>query len=89
MLLLTRFYHLWRQDGLEPADALRTTQQWVRDTTNAEKAAYFKTASKAQPNINTPGSTADYLYKQMLLSRPDQRDFAHPFHWAAFSYTGV
>ena len=89
MLLLTRFYHLWRQDGREPAAALRAAQQWVRDTTNAEKAAYFKTALTAQPNINVPGSTADYLYKQMLLSRPDQRDFAHPFHWAAFSYTGV
>ena len=89
MLLLTRFYRLWRQDGLEPAAALRAAQQWVRDTTNAEKAAYFKTALTAQPNVNTPGSAADYLYKQMLLSRPDQRDFAHPFHWAAFSYTGV
>ena len=89
MLLLTRFYHLWRQDGREPAAALRAAQQWVRDTTNAEKAAYFKTALTAQPNVNTPGSAADYLYKQMLLSRPDQRDFAHPFHWAAFSYTGV
>ncbi len=89
MLLLTRFYHLWRQDGLEPAAALRAAQQWVRDTTNAEKATYFKTALTGQPNVNVPGSTADYLYKQMLLSRPDQRDFAHPFHWAAFSYTGV
>ncbi|MGG6239684.1 CHAT domain-containing tetratricopeptide repeat protein [Nodosilinea sp. AN01ver1] len=89
MLLLTRFYHLWRQDDLEPAAALRAAQQWLRDTTNGEKAAYFKTALTAQSSVNTPGSTADYLYKQMLLSPPDQRDFAHPFHWAAFSYTGV
>ena len=89
MMLLTRFYDLWRQDSLEPAAALRAAQQWVRDTTNAEKIAYFKTVLTAQPDINTAGSTADYLYKQMLLSRPDQRDFAHPFHWAAFSYVGV
>lgn len=89
MMLLVRFYNYWRQDGLEPAAALRVAQQWVRDTTNAEKAAYFKTALTEQPSANAPDSTADYLYKQMLLSRPDQRDFAHPFHWAAFSYTGV
>jgi CHAT domain-containing protein len=30
--LMTRFYQLWRGDGLEPAHALRQAQQWLRDT---------------------------------------------------------
>ena len=89
MLLLTRFYHLWRQDGLEPTAALRAAQQWVRDTTNGEKVVYCKDFLPEASVAKMPGSSADYLYKQLILSRPDARDFAHPFHWAAFSYTGI
>jgi CHAT domain-containing protein/tetratricopeptide (TPR) repeat protein len=88
-ILLTRFYQLWRQDGLEPASALRLAQQWVRDTTNGEKVAYFQGFLPGAFAAKMPGSSADYLYKQLILSRPEARDFAHPFHWAAFSYTGV
>jgi tetratricopeptide (TPR) repeat protein len=32
-LLMARFYELWRVSGLEPAEALRRAQQWVRDAT--------------------------------------------------------
>ena len=67
MLLLTRFYHLWRKDGLEPGQALRQAQIWLRDSTAGEIAAYG--------GFFTP--------------TPDERPYAHPFHWAAFSYTGI
>ena len=33
MILATRFYELWRQEGLEPAEALRQAQRWLRDLT--------------------------------------------------------
>jgi CHAT domain-containing protein len=89
MLLLTRFYDFWRKDGLAMDQALRQAQQWVRDTTNGEKIAYFKDFMPTQSTTKMPASAADYLYKSLILSRPDERDFAHPFHWAAFSYTGV
>ena len=89
MMLLTRFYDLWRTEGLEISQALRQAQQWVRDTTNGEKAAYFKDFMPTQSAAKTPASAADYLYKSLILSRPDARDFAHPFHWAAFSYVGA
>lgn len=39
--LMTRFYELWRGDGLEPADALRQAQQWVRDTCVPAKEIHF------------------------------------------------
>ena len=42
MMLMVRFYELWKGDGLEPAEALRQAQFWVRDTSNGEKAQYFK-----------------------------------------------
>ena len=86
MMLFTRFYDLWRSESLEIDQALRQAQQWVRDTTNREKIAYFK-ASRIVGNL--PANVADYLYKSLILSRPDEQDFAHPFHWAAFNYIGV
>ena len=38
MLLLTKFYDLWRKDGLEPSQALRQAQIWLRDSTEREVA---------------------------------------------------
>jgi CHAT domain-containing protein len=89
MMLLVRFYDYWRNDGLEPAPALRQAQQWIRDTTNGEKTAYFKDFMPTEIITRMPVSTADYLYKSTILSRPNDRDFTHPFHWAAFSYVGI
>jgi CHAT domain-containing protein len=74
MMLLSRFYDLWRKDKLEPALALRQAQQWVRDTTSQQKAKYFQ---ETNPDI----------FQLLILLDPN--DFAHPFHWAAFSYIGV
>jgi CHAT domain-containing protein len=69
MMLLTRFYHLWRKDGLEPAIALHQAQQWMIQTTDGEKA--------------------DYCGFVLGTANRDKRNYAHPYHWAAFSYLGV
>jgi tetratricopeptide (TPR) repeat protein len=37
-MLMEHFYRAWRENGLEPAEALRRAQRWLRDTTNSEKA---------------------------------------------------
>jgi CHAT domain-containing protein len=73
-ILLTRFYDLWRKEHLEPSVALRQAQLWVRDTSSQQKAKYFQ-------------ATHPDLFQSLILLPPDY--FAHPFHWAAFSYTGV
>jgi CHAT domain-containing protein len=36
MILLTKFYDLWRNDHLTPPEALRQAQQWLRDATLSE-----------------------------------------------------
>jgi CHAT domain-containing protein len=69
MMMLKRFYDLWRKDGLEPSIALRQAQQWMIHTTDGEKA--------------------DELGFQILAIDRAKRTYAHPFHWAAFSYIGV
>jgi CHAT domain-containing protein/exonuclease VII small subunit len=89
MMLLVRFYNFWQEENQEPTAALCQSQQWVRDTTNGEKITYFKGLMREPSANKMPASTADYLYKAMILARAGDRDFSHPFHWAAFSHVGV
>jgi CHAT domain-containing protein len=67
MLLLRKFYELWRTNNQEPSAALRQAQRWLRDRTEAEIAPLLG----------------------MRTLNPTHRPFCHPYHWAAFSYTGV
>ena len=78
-----------KRGNIKPAEALRQSQQWLRDTTNEEKIAYFKGSLAERSTSVLPINTANYLYKALILSPPGQRDFAHPFHWAAFTYIGA
>ena len=88
-MLMSRFYHLWRQDGLAPAQALRAAQCWVRDTTNREKAAYFRRELPTRSALKMPAGIAHDFFEKLRDRRPDARDFEHPFWWAAFYLTGV
>jgi CHAT domain-containing protein len=75
MVLLSRFYELWRQQGLAPAAALRQAQQWLRTSTGPDLTPYVQAS---HPELAA-----------QLQNMTDQRPFAHPFYWAAFSYVGV
>ena len=76
MILLSRFYTLWRTQHLAPSVALRTAQQWLRD---AEPNAIVEHCATFIPN----------LHSQKELVRSLKLDYSHPYHWSAFSYTGV
>lgn len=89
MLLLIRFYNFWREENYAPTEALRQAQQWQRDTTNGEKLAYFRGLMQNSSISKTSISTVDHFYKALVLSRPGDRDFAHPFRWAAFNYVAI
>jgi CHAT domain-containing protein len=93
-MLMARFYDLWQSKGVEPVYALRQAQQWVRDTTNREKANYFAVhLAEGQPSGTTrmsAGVATDFLNKMWdFKDGPDARTFEHPFWWAAFTFTGV
>ena len=91
MLLLTKFYDLWREHHLPPDQALRKAQIWLRDMTNREKLADFKSNSQSVDGLKTSSENAEFLRNRImdLDANRDDRSFAHPFHWAAFYYTGV
>ena len=77
MVLLSRFYTLWRNHHLEPSQALTTAQKWLRDAEPREIVAHCETF------IPELASKKGDLYRSLRLG------FSHPYHWAAFSYMGV
>lgn len=89
VMLMEHFYHLWREKRLPPAQALRAAQRWVRDTTNGEKAEYFRRYSPTLSNKLLPEAAAIEFFNQSMSRDLDSRDFEHPFWWAAFYLTGV
>jgi CHAT domain-containing protein len=69
-LLLCKFYQLWRNHKLEPSEALRQAQIWLRDSSDGQKKDEGMGIRPKKGKLNL-------------------RSFAHPYHWAAFSYLGV
>jgi CHAT domain-containing protein len=90
-VLLGRFYSAWRVDGLPPDQAIRVAQRWLRDSTNGEKVQFLESLLPGSGHpLATPAVRP--LHRALLLdpdARPDVRDHASPFHWAAFVYVGA
>lgn len=76
------FYRRWQREGRAPAAALRDTQIWLRDSTNAEKAAMVEQAG-------LPTETYEYFLDELQLRDNDDRDEADVHTWAAFAYFGA
>ncbi|HEY9817105.1 MAG TPA: CHAT domain-containing protein, partial [Candidatus Obscuribacterales bacterium] len=76
MVLLSRFYTLWQNQDMSPATALRCAQQWLRDASPTDIVDHCRTFI---PDLDS--------HKE--LKRSLKYDYSHPYHWSAFSYTGV
>jgi CHAT domain-containing protein len=61
----------------------------MRDTTNQEKIDYFQSCCSESATTGITPETAKSLYRSIRFEPPQNRDFAHPFYWAAFGYTGI
>ncbi|MFQ5614455.1 MAG: CHAT domain-containing protein, partial [Anaerolineae bacterium] len=90
-MLMERFYRLWRHDGLSPALALREAQRWLRDTTNRQKADYFRRDIPVLSGLKMPEPIAADFFSRVMSHEqgPEARSFEHPFWWAAFYLTGA
>ncbi|MGI8334482.1 CHAT domain-containing protein [Actinomadura scrupuli] len=87
MLLMIMLYQQWRREGLGIAHALRQAQQWMRDTTNAEKRATFE--EHLDGGGWMPSEVAMACWEQVILQDPLERSTASPASWAAFTFTGA
>ncbi|GAA2332323.1 CHAT domain-containing protein [Dactylosporangium salmoneum] len=81
MLLMLRFYQLWRRDGQHPREALRRAQQWMRDTTTAAKQLEFPDAAA----LHGAASLSEPVRRWMQ----DCRSHREPAQWGAFVYVGA
>ncbi len=90
MLLMERFYRYHLKDEMPPAAALRQAQLWLRDVTAGE--LYERFDAESEDLINRFRMSAGFVSEQVdrfAAPNPDDRPFAHPFYWAAFTFSGV
>lgn len=86
-LLLERFYRCHLVDGLAPAVALNHAQRWLRDATVTDLGL----VARYKRHLAGPGRNDANALRTLRYARahPAGRPFAHPYYWAAFTYTGV
>jgi CHAT domain-containing protein len=87
MMLMFRFYELWRQEHLRPAESLRRAQVWFRTTDDAQQRAYFKGFIPRYGGSGVAAKAAEAAYKYLMVRNPIAH--SNPYYWAAFGYTGL
>ncbi len=103
-LLARKFYELHRHhkggERLPPTTALREACAWLRGVTFGELKQEFPIAhlpagpvlvlrsARMWPGPTEPDSPAPPKDPHLPLGPDDERPFAHPTHWAAFTCTG-
>jgi CHAT domain-containing protein/tetratricopeptide (TPR) repeat protein len=83
-LLMKSFYLSHLEEGIPPAQALRLAQLWLRDATRKELGEYYESF------IRMSASEALKAYGIIMTEgRPDDKPYANPFYWGAFTFTGA
>jgi len=86
-ILMGRFYVEHLGNGLDPAWALHRAQDWLRTAT----ARDMSLADRYERRYQESGRMDPAAFRAMryLRANPEARPFAHPYYWAAFTFTGV
>jgi CHAT domain-containing protein len=87
-LLMERMYRLIldKEHPCEPAEALRQAQHWLRGATAREIGQYYQTY--LIPRMS-PSNASDAYSELLTRAAPEEKPYAHPFYWAAFTYSGL
>jgi CHAT domain-containing protein len=87
-LLMERMYKLMldKDHPCEPAEALRQAQFWLRKATTTEIGNYYQ--SYLIPRMSHQDAN-DAYFKVLGRFKLDDQPYAHPFYWAAFTYSGL
>ena len=89
MMLMVRFYDNWRNQQMEPAHALRMAQLWMRQTSDEEKERYLQVHLQNDAMPNAVSVSERHIGFPLDNEERTDTSFAHPYYWAAFTYTGV
>ena len=83
-LLMEKFYYNFLEEGMLPARALYKAQLWLRDATRDEIGKYY------QSHLRMTNEQANEGYTEITTrGAPNEKPYAHPFYWAAFTFTGA
>jgi CHAT domain-containing protein len=85
-LLMAHFYTSLLADvkRADPAVALRQAQRWLRGASRADLAAYY------ERRIRDGDYEAGDAHRDIVgQGEPEEKPFASPYYWAAFTYTGA
>ena len=68
--------------------------KWTPEEIYTDEAAWNADVKKMEGLLEKAATFKGFLpefagQRLLLMARPDENDFAHPFHWAAFGYTGA
>lgn len=90
MLLMERFYQYHLKDGMASAAALRQAQLWLKDVTAGELAVRFTGEREAiMSRTRLSAETVSVQFRRFATLDPNECPFAHPFYWAAFTFSGA
>jgi CHAT domain-containing protein len=82
-LLMERFYRNHREKGMSFPAALREAQLWLRDATRQELGNYYKSFIRLSAQ-----DAFEALVDVTSGGNPEDRPYANPFYWAAFTFNG-
>jgi len=93
-LFARQFYEQNLRQGLEPADAVMQSRQWLRTATAPNLASYVDILRRELPPAGEPHSDVwdevlSELWRDLMSRDPGERPFGSPEYWAAFAYTGA
>ncbi len=90
MLLMERFYQLHLKEAQDLPVALRNAQIWLREVTAAELAQRFAGEEEALLSSTRMSiKTASDYFTRFTKLDPKEQPFAHPYYWAAFTFSGA
>jgi CHAT domain-containing protein len=78
-----------------PSDCATVTlvykKQWLRDVTAGELAERFSAEGEAiiEGSSQMPAEVVSEQYRRFASLSPDDCPLAHPYYWAAFTFSGA
>jgi CHAT domain-containing protein len=75
--------------GSDPGEALSLAQQWMRTTTDGEKAEWIGARAQRAKEKTIARLQLLALYGSLSVEDPQQRKYALPYYWAGYQLHGL